>query len=309
MLGVCCQWLEEKKTKTGSKFVNKIGERALQLGRFQAGEYSAEHIRSVWLGNIAGITAITRDLRDSGVGLFRVGSTLLPLFDKVAEDARYSELVGEAITALQSAQSAFAGLRLTMHPGQFVVLNSDSDTVVQNSIRELTYHAMVMDNLGAALSTNFAINIHGGKRGSPDRLLRGIDALPHNVRSRLTLENDESCWSVADLMPISAASGVHILFDSHHHVFNDGGMSGEEAMLAAASTWPAGIRPLQHLSNTEPGLEGGNFTERRAHSWAIHTIPDYQKAYYAAGKCDIEMECKGKNLGFIPHLDKLGIRV
>jgi len=308
MLGVCCQWLEEKKTKNGSKFVNKIGERALQLGRFQAGEYSLEHIRGVWLGNIAGITAITQDLRKSGVGLFRVGSTLLPLFDKIAEDARYAGLIDEAVTALRSAQPAFAGLRLTMHPGQFVVLNSDSDSVVQNSIRELSYHAMVMDNLGAATTTNFAINIHGGKRGSPDRLLRSIDALPDNVRSRLTLENDENCWSVADLLPISAASGVPILFDSHHHVFNDGGMSGEEAMLAAASTWSKDIRPLQHLSNTEPGLEGGNFTERRAHSWAIHMIPDYQKSYYAAGQCDIEMECKGKNLGFLPHLDKLGIQ-
>jgi UV DNA damage endonuclease len=134
-----------------------------------------------------------------------------------------------------------------------------------------------MDRLGAAASTQSAINIHGGKRGSPDRLVKSILALPDNVRSRLTLENDENCWSVKDLMPISAATGVPVLFDSHHHTFNDGGLPGEEAMLAAASTWPQGILPLQHISNTEPGLEGGNFTERRAHSWAIHTIPDYQK--------------------------------
>ena len=165
-----------------------------------------------------------------------------------------------------------------------------------------------MDRLGAAASTQSAINIHGGKRGSPDRLVKSILALPDNVRSRLTLENDENCWSVKDLMPISAATGVPVLFDSHHHTFNDGGLPGEEAMLAAASTWPQGILPLQHISNTEPGLEGGNFTERRAHSWAIHTIPDYQKNFYNSGKCDIEMECKGKNLGFLPYLDKLGVK-
>jgi UV DNA damage endonuclease len=304
MLGVCCQWLEEKKTKTGSKYVNKVGERALQLGRFQSGEYSADHIRSVWLGNIAGISNTTTDLRNSGVGMFRIGSSLLPLFDKISPD---SGLVEEAAATLKEVSLLFKGFRLTMHPGQFVVLNSDSDLVVENSIRELTYHAFIMDCLGAATTPHFAINVHGGKRGNADKLLKGIDALPANVRQRLTLENDENCWSVADLLPISHSTGVPIVYDSHHHVFNDGGMSGEDAMLAAACTWPRGIRSLQHLSNTEPGLEGGNFTERRAHSWAIKQIPEHQKQFYIAGESDIEMECKGKNLGFIPYLDMLEI--
>jgi len=187
------------------------------------------------------------------------------------------------------------------------VISSDSDTVVANSVRELEYHAFVMDSIGCEKTPQFAINIHGGKRDRDDRLVAAIKSLQPSVRSRLTLENDENCWSVADLLRISEKTGVPVVFDSHHHPFNDGGMTGEEAMLAAASTWPSGIKPLQHLSNTEPGLEGGSFTERRQHSWAIHYIPDYQKEFYLAGKSDIEMECKGKNLGFIPYLDALGI--
>jgi len=307
MLGVCCQWLEEKKTKTGSKYVNKVGERALQLGRFQNGEYSADHVRSVWLGNIAGISNIVSDIRKSGVGMFRIGSSLLPLFDKICASPEGPALLDEATQTLRDVSILFKGLRLTMHPGQFVVLNSDSDLVVENSIRELSYHALVMDSLGVASTPQFAINVHGGKRGNADKLLKGIDSLPENVRQRLTLENDENCWSVADLLPISRSTGVPIVYDSHHHVFNDGGLSGEDAMLEAAATWPNGIRSLQHLSNTEPGMEGGNFTERRAHSWAIRQMPDHQKQFYVAGESDIEMECKGKNLGFIPYLDVLGV--
>lgn len=307
MLGVCCQWLEEKKTKTGIKYVNKIGERALQLGRYESGAYSQDHIESVWLGNIAGIRSIIPDLKSTGIGLFRIGSTLLPLFDKIQPIAQYSDLLLKAGQQLNALGKDLLGTRLTTHPGQFVVISSDSDTVVENSIRELAYHAFVMDSLGLPQTPECPINIHGGKRGAVTRLIEGINRLPHNVKTRLTLENDETCWSVSDLLPIAAETGVPIVFDSHHHAFNEGGLNGEAAMLAAAATWPSGIRPVQHLSNTEPGMEGGSFTERRQHSWAIKYIPDYQKEYYLAGKSDIEMECKGKNLGFVPHIDTLGI--
>lgn len=306
MLGVCCQWLNSVPTKNGEKYVNALGERALQLGRYSSGAYTPDHIREVWLGNINGLKNILPVLKNAGVGMFRVGSTLLPLFDKIAE-SQLKNLVAEAEADLQSVGKDASGLRLTTHPGQFVVISSDSDSVVANSIRELEYHAFVMDSLGCATTPQFAINIHGGKRGAFDRLVAGINSLPKAVRSRLTLENDENCWSVADLLPVAEKTGIPIVFDSHHHAFNDGGLSGEQAMLAAAATWPSGIKPLQHLSNTEPGLESGSFTERRQHSWAIHYIPDYQKEFYNSGKSDIEMECKGKNLGFIPYVDALGI--
>jgi UV DNA damage endonuclease len=308
MLGVCCQWLNVVPTKSGEKYVNALGERALQLGRYSSGAYTPEHISEVWLGNVGGVARMIPIMRSAGVGMFRIGSTLLPLFDKIAESP-LNNLVADAESAISKVGAAAAGMRLTTHPGQFVVISSDSDTVVANSIRELEYHAFVMDSLGCAKTPQFAINIHGGKRGAFDRLVAGINALPPAVRSRLTLENDENCWSVTDLLPVAEKTGIPIVFDSHHHAFNDGGLSGEAAMLAAAGTWPSGIKPLQHLSNTEPGMEGGSFTERRQHSWAIHYIPDYQKAFYVAGKCDIEMECKGKNLGFIPYLDALGIHL
>lgn len=306
MLGVCCQWLEKVSSKKSDKYVNALGERALQLGRYSSGLYSADHIKEVWLNNIGGIKKMLPVMRASGIQMFRVGSTLLPLFDKIA-DSQLCDLIPTAESELKIVGELAKGMRLTTHPGQFVVISSDSDSVVANSIRELDYHAFIMDSLGCERTPKFAINIHGGKRGAVDRLIAGIQQLSTGVRTRLTLENDETCWSVADLMPISEKTGVPIVFDSHHHAFNNGGMSGEQAMMAAASTWPEGIKALQHLSNTEPGLENGSFTERRQHSWAIRWIPDYQKDFYLSGKSDIEMECKGKNLGFIPYLDALGI--
>jgi UV DNA damage repair endonuclease len=53
------------------------------------------------------------------------------------------------------------------------------------------------------------------------------------------------------------------------------------------------------LSNTEPGLESGSFTERRKHSYYIHYIPEQQKKVMIENTVDVDIEAKGKNLAVI----------
>jgi UV DNA damage endonuclease len=50
--------------------------------------------------------------------------------------------------------------------------------------------------------------------------------------------------------------GVPIVFDYHHHKFCDGGLSERDALHLAASTWPAGIRPVTHYSESAREREG-----------------------------------------------------
>jgi UV DNA damage endonuclease len=115
----------------------------------------------------------------------------------------------------------------------------------------------------------------------------------------LTLENCETCYSLVDLLPVSLETSVPIVWDSHHHVFNDGGLTPEEACAAALETWPKGIRPLQHISNTEPGSEGGSFTERRKHSDMIHYVPECQRLLLMNDDLDVEVEAKLKNFAVL----------
>jgi UV DNA damage endonuclease len=127
--------------------------------------------------------------------------------------------------------SAFmtAGIRVTTHPDQFVVLSSDNPNTVNNAIKELSHHAWVFDKMGLPVSPFAAINIHGGKSDQLDQLVKAIGYLPNNVRSRLTLENDESAYSIVDLLPAYELTGVPIVWDSHHHTFNDGGLYLDDA--------------------------------------------------------------------------------
>ena len=61
----------------------------------------------------------------------------------------------------------------------------------------------------------------------------------------------ESMYSVKELYNgIYNRVGVPIVFDYHHHRFCNGGLSEREALELAMSTWPEGITPCFHYSES-----------------------------------------------------------
>lgn len=296
-LGVCCQWLEPYTKRDGSVvYENSISERTLQLGRFQKGLYSKAFVREVYLNNINEIIKLVPKLVASNLKLFRLSSNMFSLTeynrDILDNDEQISLLLDKLGKAFIDAQ-----IRVTTHPDQFVVLSSDNPVTVNNAIKELSHHAWVFDKMGFSHSPYSAINIHGGKSDRLAQLIQVVRNLPDNVRSRLTFENDESAYNLVDLLEVHTATGIPVVWDSHHHTFNDADLSLDDAYGLAVYTWKnTGVKPLQHLSNTTPGLENGSFTDRRKHSDFIHYVPDCQRDGVVRDVVDIDVEAKMKNL-------------
>jgi UV DNA damage endonuclease len=296
MLGVCCQWIEEKtKPKTkASEMINLMEEKSLQLGRFRDGKYTEEYIRSVYRNNILNLSKMLPVIRGNGIRLFRISSSLFPLADIVERDLwdnKENKLILEKIGEFITSNN----MRVSTHPGQFCVLSSDSDKVVENANSELAMHAWLFDAMKLEESPFYAINIHGGKADRTSLLIDRIKSLPANVRNRLTLENDESSYSVSDLLVVHKETCVPIVFDSHHHTFNEGYLSMQEAYDASLLTWHK-TKPLQHISNTEPSLANGSFMDRRKHSDMIHYVPEPQLSALRDDVIDVDVEAKLKNL-------------
>ena len=306
--GVCCHWLEEKtKPRSGKKeLVNIFDEKTLQLGRFRSGKYTEEFIKETYVHNVQRLTEMLPFMHKQGVKLFRISSAMFPLADQVdrvfwdnSDVTKHLKNVGEYIKK--------HSLRVSTHPGQFCVLSSDSDAVVAKAFVELGIHGWMFDAMELDHSPFYAINIHGGKSDRSSRLIDQIKSLPDNVRKRLTLENDETAYDVVDLLNVYKETDVPVVFDSHHHVFNDAGLTMEDAYAATAETWPKGIKPLQHLSNTEPSLINGNFQDRRKHSNMIHYIPDCQLSGLRNDTIDVEVEAKMKNVSVFDMRKKFSI--
>ena len=293
-LSVCCQWLEPRTKRDGSiVYENSIDEKLLQLGAFRKGKYTEEYIKQVYINNINQLIRLVPKLVSDNMKCFRMSSNVLPLFEFCEQIAKTPEIIDKFKTL--GKMFIDNNIRVSCHPGQFAVISSDSDQVIANSIKELNYHAWMFDQMGFDRTPYYAINIHGGKKGNVDKAIQTILSLPEQTKNRLTLENDESSYNAIDLLKIHDKTGTPIVWDSHHHSFNTGDMNYKDACAETMKTWGK-IKPLQHLSNTEPGLEAGSFTERRKHSYYIHYIPQEQKSAMCENLVDVDIEAKGKNL-------------
>jgi UV DNA damage endonuclease len=222
------------------------------------------------------------------IRLYRLSSATFPF----ADDAVGENILGEFADALrQVGDRALAlGLRLVLHPDQFVVLNSDRPDVIENSIKILKTHARVFDLLGLPQSSWALMNIHGGKGDRANRLIQVIRDLPDNIRCRLTLENDEYTYSAETILAICQAAAVPMVFDAHHHIIHEHletyeDPSVSEMLAAARTTWSNPEWQLVHISN---GCD--SFGDQR-HSDIITLMPSsYRSAPW------IEIEAKHKEV-------------
>ena len=125
--------------------------------------------------------------------------------------------------------------------------------------------------------------------------------MPLSVKSRLTVENDdkESMYSVKDLMYIHEKIGIPIVFDYHHHRFNNGGLTEKEALELAISTW-GDITPVVHYSESKALHESNDKIKPQAHS---DYISDYIDTY--GNNVDIMLEVKAKELCLIEYRSRL----
>ena len=190
------------------------------------------------------------------------------------------------------------GVRLTAHPGPFNVLVSPNENVVENTIKDLTIHGDEFDMMGLSRTPYNKLNIHcngvyGDKLSAMDRFCKNFERLPESVQTRLTVENDDkaSMYSVKDLMYIHERIGIPIVFDYHHHKFNTGDLSEQEALELAISTWPDDIVPVVHYSESRSKEQLDEKIKPQAHS---DYVVDYIDTY--GHNVDIMVEAKHKEL-------------
>ena len=254
------------------------------------------------LQNVRDLVEIIKWNEKNNIKLFRMSSDFFPWASeyKLSDMPHYNRIKNILAGAGYLANSY--NQRLTAHPGPFNVLVSPKENVVLNTIKDLTTHGETFDLLGLSRTPYNKINIHcngvyGDKISAMDRFCKNFELLPESVQTRLTVENDDkaSMYSVVDLMYIHERIGIPIVFDYHHHKFNTGGLTEEEALKLAASTW-GDIKPVVHYSESKSLHENNDSIKPQAHS---DYISDYINTYGV--DVDVMIEAKAKELTLLEY--------
>ena len=225
------------------------------------------------------------------------------LFAKAGEEARANDV------------------RLSFHPGQFTVLASDREEVVNKSIEEFEYHANMARMMGYGKTfQDFKVNVHISGRKGPRGIRDVYGRLSPEARNTLTLENEEythgltECLSLSDLVPT--------VMDIHHNWIREGEyiQPNDALVQRVVDSW-RGVRPTMHYSvsredvlGSHPGHilpdhgalinAGHNKQKLRAHSdyYWNDAVNDWALTF--VDKFDIMCESKAKNLASFKLLER-----
>lgn len=252
--GLCCLFKDEKIAfRTTTAKVLSLMPRGEQLKK----------LSEICHSNAQSLLRAVQAVHRLGIGAFRIMSPLFPRMTHPDVGYSLADLPdGYSIANLLCATRSFAHLhniRLSFHPDQFVVLSSPHPTVVANSMRELEYQAWLAEAVGADVINLHAGGVYGDKSLALMRFCQVFADLPGNVRSRLTLENDDVSYTVSDLLPVCEKLAIPLVYDVHHHRCKPDGLSVEEATLLAGATWRRlGREQYCHLSSPRAGWGGGD---------------------------------------------------
>lgn len=322
-VGFCCKWLNDPSECGGMKVNAKdrdLNGRSTTMRWLR--EHPAEAEQRQWdIMNHNAAAALRMVERVGSLPkhkhMVRLGSEMLQGYTEPNWIAWWQQTDVqthlEQIFAPVGARARELGVRLSFHPGQFCVLASANENIVERSIKEFEYHADMARWMGYGKSfQDFKINVHISGRQGPDGIRAAYSRLSPEARNCITIENEENAWGLDDCLSISDI--VPIVMDVHHNWIREGEyiQPGDDRVKRVIDSW-RGVRPAMHYSvsredvlvghdpDTLPDmaqllLQGYKKQKLRAHSdfywnravnaWAAGFSPDF----------DIQCESKGKNL-------------
>lgn len=295
-LGYCCinLTLDQKGIKIGRSMIKRTFQ---AKGIKYAGELAEANVRDM--------IEIIKWNHKNGIKVYRMSSSMFPWMSEyeltdLPNWSTISNLLKGAGLLVQKY-----GQRVGFHPGQFCVLPSPTQKVVDATIKELNQHAEILDAMGLPANQYYSMNIHlggsyGDKESTKARFVQNFKLLSPSAQARLILENDDkpAQYSVQDLYDIYLQIGTPITFDYHHHRCYEDPMPEEDALRLAASTWPKGIRQLCHYSSAKKIHEDASVI-LRAHADYIY---EYIETYGL--DLDIEIEAKAKELSLLKYREQ-----
>lgn len=325
-IGFCCKWIDRPeqvngiKPKDPAKLLNtgSTTVRWLTENKSKADAKMWDLVKNNLHATYRLVEAVS--ILPDHLRMVRIGSDLLPMYTHPNFKSYYQRsTVRDFIANRFASIGALArerNIRLSFHPGQFCVLASNREEVVNSSIEEFEYHVDMARWMGYGSDWHdhgFKINVHISGAEGAEGIIRVLPRLSKEAQNLITIENEEMKWGLDETLKL--ADHTAIVLDIHHHFVNTGEyiQANDDRVKRILASW-RGVRPVLHYSmpkaeyvaahlNNE-GLPDYNAATAagvkrahlRAHSdfYWCQAANDWAKTFLP--QFDIQAEAKAKNL-------------
>ena len=323
-IGFACKWIDHAgqvdgiKPKDDAKKYNTGSTTVAWLNR-QSKEVAEQKLWDIMEQNLASTKLLVERVGqlEENLRMVRLSSDLLPVYTEPTWSYfwRRPDVMDRCSRGFSDIgiTARHLGVRLSFHPGQFTVLASESDDIVNRSIEEFEYHADMARWMGYGRTfQDLKINVHISGRRGPAGIKAVIPRLSPEARNCLTIENDEISWGIDS--SIELVNHCALVLDIHHHWIHTGEYINEndDRVKRIIDSW-RGVRPVIHYSvSREDLLTGHSGSQRpallplmetghkkgklRAHSDFYWNTAVNEWALSFLDQFDIMAESKGKNL-------------
>lgn len=268
---------------------------------------SPEHLKELIEHNLKTLDEMLEYNVRNGIHLFRISSGIIPFASHPVNTVEWNKIYKKELEELGEKAKTYK-IRLSMHAGQYTLLNTPNPEFLKKSIKDLEYHAKFFDSMKLERSNKVILHVggvYGDKNESIKRFVSEYKKLPKFIKNRLVIENDDKNYTLEDCLNINKQTGVPIVFDYFHHILNPSleDKSLREILEIVKKTWKKEDGVLKiHYSQQAEGKSRGS------HSQTID-IPPFLEFYSLLPKdVDLMLEVKDKDISAIKCIKEIKLK-
>ncbi len=188
-----------------------------------------------------------------GIKLYRFSSQLIPLANHPSGQVwDFTDILKDELSKIGNIVKDH-GLKVSTHPGQYTVINTPDNGKYNNTVQDLIYHDKVLQAMGLDENAIMVIHVggvYGDKKASLERFKYNFQKLPTSVKKRIAIENDDTSYSISDVLELCKFLQRPMVLDVHHHNCYNQGEELIDFLEDIFSTWENLKRPPKiHFSS------------------------------------------------------------
>lgn len=260
---------------------------------------SAEKLSEIIKHNLLSLEKIIDYNFQNGIQMFRISSDIIPFGSSPVNQLQWHEDHRAQLAIIAHKIEKYA-MRISMHPGQYTVLNSPHPEVAEKAVADLDYHTKFLESIGTDAGAKIILHVggvYGNKKEAINRFVKNFKALGERISSRIVIENDDKLYNIGEVIEISRKIDTPVVYDNLHNEANcfDRDKTDAYWVFECSKTWKAAdgtqeIHYSQQDLSKRPGAHSASI--------AINAFINFSDSVKEISP-DIMLEVKDKNVSAI----------